>query len=578
MSLHSCDSFGTVLTKTLLRFGLSSLRPLSASTVPKDATKPTSRGPTLVSLRGNAFHSNRNVLPTTGPAPRLLRTGTYELVEPDKVDIGSGKYAILSHTWRLERDEITFRDMSPERLQSSTTKEAFKKIRLTCEQATRDGLDHVWIDTCCIDKSSSADLSEAINSMYAWYARAKVCYVYMSDVDIADGEEAFRGSRWFTRAWTLQELIAPREVRFYDVRWRFMGRLSHPRCAKVVSGVTGIDINMLLGKSELSDFSIAQRMSWAAHRHATRIEDRAYSLLGIFGVNMSMIYGESDKAFTRLQEHIIRTTTDHSIFCWNSAPGEDIQSGSRSLFAPSPSHFADSKDVVQRSTRSPRPFNMTNRGLEITLPVHMYMNMHRGIGYTQAKLDCTYQGEEFHTICLKLQRQYDLDADKSDGFEPWASRWRRARQEAWDYLMGRTFDWHFVASHARRAFAVGHDSQGARIEKCKDDAANYREQTIVILREGLDLELVDPAEPLTTANPLANFLEVIVLCLVLGAPILVVFVISISFFANAAMLRFRQWLAQETLLERILVRTEQAMDEQLLKRLERMSTDDSEEP
>lgn len=133
-------------------------------------------------------------------------------------------------------------------------------------------------------------------------------------------------------------------------------------------------------------------------------------------------------------------------------------------------------------------------------------------------------------------------------------------------------------THARRAFAVGHDLHGERVKKCKDEAANYRQQTIVILREGLGLRLPGHTEPLTTANPLTNIMEVVVLGLVLGGPISFVFVISVSFFiAKVAILRFRQWLAQETLLERILVRTEQAMDERLMSAHEEMSANDSQD-
>jgi hypothetical protein len=470
-------------------------------------------------------------LPPAGQAPRLLRTGSYELVEPDKVDLKVSAYAILSHTWRLEDDEITFADMAMQKLQCSMAHEAFNKIRLTCDQATREGLEYVWVYTCCIDKSSSADLSEAINSMYAYYARAKVCYVYMSDVELAVGHEGFRRSRWFTRAWTLQELLAPREVRFYDKRWRFLGHLSDPRCANVVSGVTGIDVNMLLGKASPRDFSIAQRMSWAAHRHAKRLEDRAYSLLGIFGVNMPMIYGEGDKSFARLQENIIQKTTDHSILCWNAPQDNDtsysLRSETRSLFAPSPSFFADSKKIVQRSTRSPRPFNMTNRGLEITLPVHAYFDKHGDEGHTQAKMNCVYQGQEAQPIVLNLQRQHDLDADHADGFQPWASRSRRAKREAWDYMMGRSFDWQFVASYARRAFLVGHSPQSLRIKAASDEPFNYREQTIVILRDSLEDENVGHTRPQTTANPLAKFIAWIAIVMLLGSPILISLVVLV---------------------------------------------------
>ncbi|KAM0719722.1 hypothetical protein Q7P37_003855 [Cladosporium fusiforme] len=481
------------------------------------ATFLTAKPSNLQYRRG---YTTSRTLPVTGSAPRLMRTGSYELIDPDKVAIASSPYAILSHTWRLERDEITFKDMTPERLHGVMAREAFRKIRLTCEQATRDGLEYVWIDTCCIDKSSSADLSEAINSMFAWYALAKVCYVYLSDVEMANGQEAFRQSRWFTRAWTLQELLAPTELRFYDKNWKFLGRLSHPECAKVVSEVTGIDVEMLLHKRTLADFSIAQRMSWAAQRHATRVEDRAYSLLGMFDVQMPMIYGEGQKAFVRLQEQIVQTTTDHTIFCWKTSPSERIWD--RSLLARSPSQFAGCNNIEQIPITSPRPYQMTNVGLEMTLPLRAYIRDPKSPGLTRVRLDCTYRevdkrGEKEtamdrsgrpQRIMLNLQRQFDRDAEASDGFKPWTGRLRRRWRDAWDDMLGRSFDYHFVASHARRAFAVGHTTPDSRLKYGDDDVSQFREQTIVILRDRKDGAGVASG---LTSNPIAYFNELDIL-------------------------------------------------------------------
>jgi hypothetical protein len=217
------------------------------------------------------------------------------------------KYAILSHRWGAE--EVTLAD-----LKNSNGKKmaGYGKIQFCREQAKRDGLQYFWVDTCCIDKSNSTELAEAINSMFRWYRDATKCYVYLPDVsrprtDSADGSNeawvsTFRKSEWFTRGWTLQELIAPASVDFFCQDRELLGNkvsLERPICE-----VTGIPASALRG-SPLSDFSVAERLSWAASRESFRPEDKAYSLLGIFDVNMPLIYSEGkDKAMNRLREEI----------------------------------------------------------------------------------------------------------------------------------------------------------------------------------------------------------------------------------------------------------------------------------
>ncbi|PIL28702.1 hypothetical protein GSI_08746 [Ganoderma sinense ZZ0214-1] len=192
------------------------------------------------------------------------------------------------------------------------------KIREACAVARTNGYRYVWIDSCCIDKSSSSELSEAINSMYEWYARADVCYAYLADVPPGVDHQAedsfFRKSRWFTRGWTLQELIAPRRVEFLSKDWAPVG--SKHVLARLVENVTKIDYKALLHLESLDNFSVAQRLSWAANRETTRREDRAYSLLGIFDIHMPTLYGEGDRAFRRLQELIMQRLPDQSLFAW----------------------------------------------------------------------------------------------------------------------------------------------------------------------------------------------------------------------------------------------------------------------
>lgn len=220
------------------------------------------------------------------------------------------RYAILSHTWGNDAEEVTFKDMM-----DGTGKEkvGYNKIRLCGEQATRDGLQYLWVDTCCIDKSNSVELQEAINSMFRWYHNAEKCYAYLPDVsrpafNTSDEAEpppwelSFRRSRWFTRGWTLQELIAPSSVEFFSEEWERLG--NKQSLERHIREITGIPAKALCG-SPLSDFSITERFSWTTTRETTRGEDKAYSLLGIFDLNMPLIYGEGgDSAFRRLREEI----------------------------------------------------------------------------------------------------------------------------------------------------------------------------------------------------------------------------------------------------------------------------------
>ncbi|KAF5490645.1 putative transporter [Colletotrichum fructicola] len=232
--------------------------------------------------------------------------------------------------------------------------------------ALADGFHYIWIDTCCIDKTSSSELTEAINSMWAWYRHAQICYAYLSDVrsdsaHLGQGYKEFIQSRWFTRGWTLQELIAPSNVIFCNTKWVEIGNRESMR--DIVGKITGIDRHFF-NHGVLGRYSIAQKMSWAANRVTTRIEDQAYCLLGLFGVNMPLMYGEGEMAFVRLQEEIMRRTSDQSIFAWfDRAAGR--QTG---FLATSPSCFANSGSVTTYQPDEPQPpYSITNQGISISL-------------------------------------------------------------------------------------------------------------------------------------------------------------------------------------------------------------------
>ncbi|KAK3401528.1 heterokaryon incompatibility protein-domain-containing protein [Sordaria brevicollis] len=245
---------------------------------------------------------------------RLIDTETLEL--HDFFELQAPAYAILSHTW--EKDEITFQEMvtkSP----STMAKAGYKKIHNTCRLAQSRGQKWAWVDTCCIDKSSSAELTESINSMYRWYQKSEECYAYL--VDFTPGslpETELEQCRWFTRGFTLQELIAPKTVILFDREWNVVGEKKNERILHTISRITRISRDVLLLEKPPRDFAIAERMVWASTRKTTRPEDTAYCLLGIFEVHMPLIYGEGDNAFRRLQEEIIKRSTDLSIFAWGT--------------------------------------------------------------------------------------------------------------------------------------------------------------------------------------------------------------------------------------------------------------------
>ncbi|EAA30124.1 HET-domain-containing protein [Neurospora crassa] len=296
---------------------------------------------------------------------RLINAHTLEIEYFTGTSIPN--YAILSHTWVAK--EATFQKWTNKwtRL-THKHRPSFHKILATCRQARRDGLDYVWVDTVCIDKSSSAELSEAINSMYTWYEKAKICYVYLSDVAASgakgndDTFDSLRKSRWFTRGWTLQELIAPEHVQFFTKDWEVLG--AKKALAVLISTITGIDAACLKKEKRLRDYSIAQRMTWAAKRETTRVEDLAYCLLGIFGINMPLLYGEGPKAFMRLQEEIIKVSDDHSILAFETDLSDNT------LFAHHPSAFVKGGCIHPNYGRHlTLPFSMTNAGLAMTTPL-----------------------------------------------------------------------------------------------------------------------------------------------------------------------------------------------------------------
>ena len=366
---------------------------------------------------------------------RLLNTKTAVLHQfNNSADIPP--YAILSHVW--QKEEQTLQDISDPANQDPVHPWAHisYKIRDCCAFAAREGFEWIWIDTCCIDKTSSSELSEAINSMYAWYAAADVCYVWLHDVDDThpseSGPASFSQSAWFTRGWTLQELLAPRYAVFLSKKWHTLG--TKQTLAHRISRVTGIDEDVLFKMVDLHEVSVARRMSWAAARRTTREEDRAYSLMGIFDVNMPTIYGEGSKAFLRLQVEILKQCPDQSIFAWghpsidyhalltgnvsSSTVTKELRDSSlRSLLAPSPAKFQHAGDIspisldslselLEQPDLAPPEYSTTAYGMRTSFPIVDIPSLGRDPSISMAILAC--QDTEGNLIVLFLNQRRSL--------------------------------------------------------------------------------------------------------------------------------------------------------------------------
>ncbi|KAL5372029.1 hypothetical protein DPSP01_013802 [Paraphaeosphaeria sporulosa] len=295
-------------------------------------------------------------------------------------------YAILSHTWGSDEEEVKLQELSKG---IGKDKPGYAKIVNCGKQAALDGLVHWWVDTCCIDKTSDSELSEAINSMYKWYHYAEVCYVFLSDTG---SYETVDRSRWFTRGWTLQELLAPKFMVFYTQDWERID--TRGNLSPTIQRVTGIPPR-ILARDFSRECSIAQVMSWAAKRETTREEDMAYCLLSLLGINMPLLYGEGARAFERLQLEFMRTSTDHSLFSWKS-PNDERGPRERGPLAVNPVEFVACQQVRLLERIHSRDFLMTNRGLRMRLPLIEVQD-----GALAAVLDCMGDDDRRLAIFLK---------------------------------------------------------------------------------------------------------------------------------------------------------------------------------
>jgi hypothetical protein len=354
---------------------------------------------------------------------RLLRIeedGSVSLDEYAEED--QPRYAILSHRWGQNHQEVTFKDMVDN---TGRDKKGFEKIRACGEQAKRDDYDLFWVDTCCIDKSSSAELSESINSMWRYYRDSGVCYAYLDDVqdglEVPNTETALAASKWFTRGWTLQELLAPSRLVLYNHEWKVIG--TKDELADEISKITNINSEYLSTNTSLHRASVAERMSWASTRKTTRLEDRAYSLLGIFDINMPLLYGEGARAFQRLQEEIVKRSDDQSILAWDSSR---TKNDGDTLFAYSPDSFKCCGNIVRSvEAGTLKPYTTTNKGLQIDLPLIKHSDH-----IVWALLNCRKRNDAMANVAIFLRKVGDghVYERQNNGFDvlPFA-KYRGAR-------------------------------------------------------------------------------------------------------------------------------------------------------
>lgn len=343
---------------------------------------------------------------------RLLDVATAEIWKKSDLEKKNllkqhGTYAIVSHRWtdseitfekfetldgelsselsREERRDLREKELgNPEKF-DHISQRGLAKIARACSLARKDGIPYIWIDTCCINKgpgSNSSEVSQDINSMFRYYKEAQVCYTFLLDVSDNESERhydgdnkvrAFKQSEWFTRGWTLQELLAPRELRFFDYCWRPI-KTKKDRSAEIHEA-SRIDPRYLNG--DFTGACIAVKMSWISGRTTSIRDDMAYCLLGIFGISMNAIYGEEEAAFLRLEEELVKKFKDESIFAWTignplGLANTHVQQ-SHGLLAPWPSCFRNSDDLTidcnkLYKERNGVGYDVIRQGIEFQIP------------------------------------------------------------------------------------------------------------------------------------------------------------------------------------------------------------------
>ncbi|KAF8433704.1 hypothetical protein L210DRAFT_545886 [Boletus edulis BED1] len=285
---------------------------------------------------------------------------------------GKLKYATFSHRW-LERGEPSFRDIL-----MSFQPAGYSKLVNFCEKAAEYDCCLAWSDTCCINKDSSTELEEAIRSMFKWYRDAHMCIAYLAEATSIDD---LGNDVWFTRGWTLQELLAPRAMKFYGKDWVPLTSSINDKqdvcMLDALSRATGIP-HRDLRSFRPGTRDVHQKMMWASNRTTTRVEDIAYSLIGIFDVSLTIAYGEGHRAFYRLMETIVNRCGEWEIMAWAGRPSADsaaLPESPRCYRAlgeartETQSGLSGNNGLTRRAWRGDGNFIMTKQGLQLKLLV-----------------------------------------------------------------------------------------------------------------------------------------------------------------------------------------------------------------
>jgi len=373
--------------------------------------------------------------------PHVLNTETLQV----KKDVSVHSYAILSRRW--DDEEIKFDMLNDVDLRGSF------KIVGACHKAREKKLEWLWIDSVCMDKDNDAETTKSLNSMFEWYSNAEVCLTYLRDVDSSASnlhtfescEQPGQKSVWFTRGWTLQELLAPTNMEFYEKAWKLIGEKAD--LLEDLHRATDIDQRYLKGGTAFREASLATRMSWMAGRNTKYVEDIAYSMLGILDVNMQPLYGEGVKAFMRLQRELIDNSTDESIFAWTTCPqglkcyrrDEAWRPESWGLLAPSPDCFRDSRDLVlppedQIEPRLDGGYRWAQQGVQFMVPQKSGTDVTNWLGLPRTEikfaLNCwSYKGRKQETVIIRLLKSGNAykrvrchDLDTKPGKKPSSNR------------------------------------------------------------------------------------------------------------------------------------------------------------
>jgi hypothetical protein len=361
---------------------------------------------------------------------RLINVKTKQLRELSKEEKGPEKYAILSHTSGRSETEVSVEDLT--NFESKTEeakakvqgKEGWWKIFKACQKAISDGHEWLWADSCCIDRSIPEEWSNSVKSMFDLYKEAAVCYAFLEDVakftddtkpksSYRFNEDHFKRSEWFTQLWTLQALIVPRKVKFFDKRFSSIGTRRTLR--SVISDATGIDEHVLKGTKSLNDVSVATRISWAAIRPTAKEKDMIYCLMGILGVMINVDAGhDADQAFFELQRKVRDTVHDQSLFAWQPPAAQKLTKSNPlkgvkrvkdglSLFAKSPMYFEGSAGIfTKKHNPSPKKVDVGGARASIRIEPMPYIE-----GFYLGILGCAYEkksGELGPRLAIVLEK------------------------------------------------------------------------------------------------------------------------------------------------------------------------------